>query len=124
MHEGTVTVSAGRYVRPHRIEVTYALTTIVSAAGLPVPQAVELGPAYPNPATGEVRIDIALDAPRPVLLELYDLYGRRVAQLHEGPLPAGRHTIRWSAASLPSGLYLHLLRTDRGTLTRSVVLRK
>jgi hypothetical protein len=30
MHEGTVTVSAGRYVRPHRIEATYTLTTIVS----------------------------------------------------------------------------------------------
>jgi hypothetical protein len=124
MHEGTVTVSAGRYVRPHRIEATYTLTTIVSTAELPIPQSVELGPAYPNPATGEVRIDILLDAPRAVLLELYDLYGRRVAQLHEGPLSAGRHTIRWSAAGLPSGLYLHVLRTDRGTLTRSVVVRR
>ena len=124
MHEGMVTVSAGRYVRPHRIEATYTLTTIVSTAELPIPQSIELGPAYPNPATGEVRIDILLDAPRAVLLELYDLYGRRVAQLHEGPLTAGRHTIRWSAAGLPSGLYLHLLRTDRGTLTRSVVVRR
>jgi hypothetical protein len=124
MHEGTVTVSAGRYVRPHRIEATYTLTTIVSVAEPALPRAVELGPAYPNPATGEVRIDILLDAPRAVLLELYDLYGRRVAQLHEGPLSAGRHTIRWSAAGLPSGLYLHVLRTDRGTLTRSVVVRR
>jgi hypothetical protein len=111
-------------VRPHRIEATYTLTTIVSVAELPIPQSVELGPAYPNPATGEVRIDILLDAPRAVLLELYDLYGRRVAQLHDGSLTAGRHTIRWSAAGLPSGLYLHLLRTDRGTLTRSVVVQR
>jgi hypothetical protein len=124
MHEGTVTVSAGRYVRPHRIEATYTLTTIVSVAEPVLPRAVELGPAYPNPATGEVRIDILLDAPRAVLLELYDLYGRRVARLHEGLLTTGRHTIRWSAAGRLSGLYLHVLRTDRGTLTRSVVVRR
>ena len=45
-----------------------------------------------------------------VHLALYDVRGRRVAVVHDGRLPAGRHEFSWSATDergrpFPSGVY-------------------
>ncbi len=39
-------------------------------------------------------------------LAVFDVLGRRVARLHEGPLGAGEHRLTLDAAGLPAGVYL------------------
>ncbi len=55
---------------------------------------------------------------------MFDLLGRRVAVLHDGPLTAAEHTFAFHASTLPAGVYVvratgeGFAETRRVTLTR------
>lgn len=65
--------------------------------------------AGPNPFRAGTRLALRLDRPGSASVAVYDVLGRQVAVLHDGPLPAGRHTLDWNGAgasgALPAGLY-------------------
>lgn len=48
-------------------------------------------------------------------LSIYDLLGREVAVLVDGPLAAGWHTAQFEAGPLPSGVYVARLSADGRT---------
>ena len=55
---------------------------------------------------------------------VYDVLGREVTQLHDGPLAAGVHPLVLGAAALPAGLYILRAEGDGLRLSRRVsVLR-
>jgi hypothetical protein len=92
-----------------------------------LPDRVAFLPPRPNPFRHDV--DLSLELPRDgnVSLEAFDLSGRRVAGILEGPKPAGRYTVHWkpaddSGAPLRAGLYLVRLQTPGFSRTRRVVL--
>ena len=99
---------------------------------LDVPQSlagstVMLSPAYPNPTRGSVRIEFALPSAGSTTLRVYDLSGREIRTLVDGPIPAGAHSIRWdgrsaSGVAVKPGLYFYSLRTAGKDVTRRVVL--
>ncbi len=60
---------------------------------------------YPNPAQGPVTLVLAVPTTGEVRVEVFDLLGRRAVVLHDGPLAAGPHTLRFDAIGLPSGVY-------------------
>ena len=66
---------------------------------------------FPNPFSETTTIHFELREPMFVLLQLYDVFGRRVAMLKEGALAAGSHRIRVDAGGLASGLYTYRLQT-------------
>jgi hypothetical protein len=93
------------------------------------PDRVVLTPSYPNPAHHSVTIRYGLPSRAPVRLAVFDVRGRRVAVLHDGPQPPGYHTLHWDGrradgAPVASGTYLLRLqsgdtvRTGRVTLVR------
>ncbi len=53
-------------------------------------------PPSPNPTRGELGFAIALPRSVRVTLAVHDVTGRRVAELHDGPLGAGEHAFRWN----------------------------
>ncbi|MDX1547144.1 MAG: hypothetical protein R3247_09160, partial [Rhodothermales bacterium] len=60
-----------------------------------------------------------------VRVEVYDVAGRRVALLHDGPLPAHEaHAFTFDAGRLPSGLYLYRAVGETFTASRPAVLQK
>ena len=67
---------------------------------------VELGAPAPNPVTGSARLAVALGEAGPVRVAAYDALGREVAVLHDGPLGAGQHAVRFDAAGLAPGAYV------------------
>lgn len=79
---------------------------------------------HPNPFTDRTTLAFALDARTDVTLTVYDVRGREVARLVDGPLEAGTHEADFDASSLPSGVYLYRLtagstvRTGRLTVLR------
>ena len=75
----------------------------------PLAGATQIGSARPNPFSGRTRIAFSLGAPADVTLEVYDLLGRRVATLVDGPVEAGEHLATFDATGLPSGVYLSRL---------------
>ena len=83
----------------------------VGAQDRVLPSSFELTAVYPNPFNAATRITIALETARRVHLELFDINGRRVAELYAGDLPAGYHTLSWQADDIPSGVYFVRLRS-------------
>jgi hypothetical protein len=86
-----------------------------------MPVSVRLHPNYPNPFNPSTTLCYDLDEPGTVLLEVFDLTGRRVALLADGPAPAGRHTAAFNAAGLASGVYMARL-TAGGTVQHRKML--
>ncbi|HLT46708.1 MAG TPA: S8 family peptidase [Rubricoccaceae bacterium] len=77
--------------------------------------------ASPNPFVGATTLRFALAAPSDVRLAVYDVLGREVAVLADGPFEAGTHAVVFDAAAHPSGTYLYRLtagdRVQTGQLT-------
>jgi Zn-dependent metalloprotease len=72
-----------------------------------IPDEFILENAYPNPFNPVTKIPFGLPEDSNVKLEIYNLRGQIVATLVDGALPAGFHTARFDATSLPSGVYFY-----------------
>ncbi|MFH0764846.1 MAG: T9SS type A sorting domain-containing protein [Calditrichota bacterium] len=79
-------------------------------------------PCSPNPFNDEAVINVRLAHAGQVRLSVYDIRGRRMADLAEGRLMAGEHQIVWMAQALPTGVYLLRLETGPKNVVKKVVL--
>ncbi len=78
----------------------------------------------PNPFNRETLIRFDLPRSAHVLIEIFDIVGRRITVLTNQNMPAGTHRIRWDAENLPTGVYLYRLMTDNfEALKKSVLLK-
>jgi hypothetical protein len=99
-------------------------TPTASEPGAPgVPAASALHAPYPNPSGGRVAVAYDVAARGRVRLAVYDLLGREVAVLVDGPREADRHEAVLDGRTLPAGVYLVRMTTAAGfTQTRRVTL--
>ncbi len=72
----------------------------------PVPENTVALDAYPNPFAERATVALTLGAAQQVTVAVYDVLGREVAVLHDGPLTVGDHRFTLGAVSLPTGAYL------------------
>lgn len=92
------------------------------------PTSVHLRPPAPNPFNPCTRVSFSLDTAATADLSVYDLQGRRVRRLLNGPLPAGEHVLTWDGRDdagrrSPGGFYLVRLTTPGlEPVSRKVVL--
>jgi hypothetical protein len=109
----------------HPLEVTVdpdgAQTTGVERAGAGA-AGTRLLPPRPNPAAGRAVVPFLLADGGPVRLAVYDVLGREVAVLHDGPMAAGPHHVALDTAALPTGTYLVRLTTPEGARTRTLTV--
>ncbi len=96
--------------------------TSAEVAAAPAHWALEAN--HPNPFNPETQIAFSLPHASPVRLTVYDVQGREVARLVDGPMSAGRHLVRFSAGRLPAGMYLYRIQGDGFTQTRRMLLLK
>ncbi len=82
-----------------------------------VPKRVQLDQNYPNPFSERTTIVFTLAQPSSVMLEVFDLTGRRVATLVDAATSTGRHTVRFDAANLAAGAYIYRLSTGANIKT-------
>lgn len=73
------------------------------------PGNVGVHPNYPNPFRQSTRIAFDLPRAETVTIEVFDLYGRKLATLADGAYGPGSHSVRWQARGLASGVYLYRL---------------
>ena len=81
----------------------------------------------PNPFTRSSVIRFALPTGGPVLLAIYDVSGRRVRTLIDGPLGAGWHQRVWDGRTddggfARSGVYFSRLEAQQGARTRKMIM--
>jgi len=122
----TVSLAAASALDQLRIVTAVPLATCGPVADVPpgAPAsvaAVLLAPPFPNPSRGEVALRFALSAPASVRLTIYDIAGRLVTTLADGPRAAGWHAATWrpdAGGGAPAGVYF--ARLEAGTTGRTV----
>lgn len=80
--------------------------------------------ARPNPAGRTSNICFQLREPGEVRVSLYDLSGRRIAELLSGKLQRGEHQIAVKTGELPSGVYLYRIISGSGNATGRMVVAR
>ena len=97
----------------------------VAAAGTANPLALT---ASPNPSRKSALLSFAAEPERDVVLEMFDVGGRRVATVFRGKVAAGPGSFTWSRTGrggerVPAGLYFARLEgLGRTVFTRVTVL--
>ena len=88
------------------------------------PNAIALEQNHPNPFNPTTVIRWTMGEGRWAKLSVYDVLGREVAVLADGFFAAGTHSVRFDAATLPSGMYLYRLDADGTILVRRMLFLK
>ena len=120
---GSATLSASRAIRfiPKREFI----------AGVGAEQAAAstfaLSQNRPNPFNPQTAIHFSLVNGGPASLTVFDVSGRAVRRLLNGPAAPGSHTVVWDGRddaghALPSGIYLYRLDADHRSETRKMIL--
>ncbi|MDP8206353.1 MAG: S8/S53 family peptidase [Candidatus Electryonea clarkiae] len=90
-----------------------------------LPQHFEIVSAYPNPFNPVIHAKIALPESGKLVVEVFDLLGRRVTQLQNGNISAGYHNFSWNAQGYSTGLYFMKVMNNKGEIaTEKIVLLK
>jgi hypothetical protein len=81
----------------------------------------------PNPVRGETIIRFGVEVEGPVSLRIFDVRGREVARLYEGPADPGAQEVAWDGTNtqgtrVPPGVYFYRLETPLGTRARKLLL--
>ena len=119
---GTITLQPGEW----RVYANQDLG--VPTAGEDTPgadgPAFALDAVFPNPTAGRATVRYTLDAAADVRLDAYDVLGRRVAVLAEGPQATGAHEATLDTAGLPAGVYVLRLTAGARTATARVTVAR
>ncbi len=89
-----------------------------------IPEKYELMQNYPNPFNPATKITFALPKKDFVKLSVYDILGRRVADLVNEELNAGTFEYTFNGAALSSGMYFYRIETTGFVQTRKMLLVK
>jgi hypothetical protein len=85
---------------------------------------VELEQNYPNPFNPNTAIRFSLRTSHIARLTVYDLMGRQIAVLVDGPKAAGEHSVVFDGTGLASGVYMVELVAEGQRVTRLMTLLK
>ncbi len=112
------------HVRNLSIWSAASSTSVGTEEASPAVSSHHLGSPYPNPGNGEISIPFELAESGRVLIEAFDLLGRRQRVLVDATLPAGSHQTTVDTATLPAGAYFIRMQTGDTYVTRVVEVRR
>jgi len=98
--------------------------SIVTLLDPAFPSQFVVGASYPNPFNNSVQLSYSLPRSSQTSIRIYDQLGKQVAELYNGRLQAGQHSLNWDGYGQNSGTYF--IRVDAGTMmaTQKVTLVK
>jgi hypothetical protein len=88
------------------------------------PYAFQLYNNYPNPFNPSTTIKYSVAEPVRVFIKVYDLLGKEVATLFEGPRQPGNYTLNFDGSKLASGVYMYQMKAGNYIKTKKFVLLK
>jgi hypothetical protein len=100
-----------------------------NVASAELPRAYSLQQNYPNPFNPTTTIPFAVPQNGNVRITIYDLLGRRVVDLMNGPLNIGQHSVIWngkdeSGREAASGTYIVRMTAESFVASKSIRLMK
>jgi hypothetical protein len=106
---GAVMSHAGSFGTLELVEGTGTASEEVAAE---IPNKISLSPNYPNPFNPSTTIEFGLPQSARATIDVYNMYGQRVATLVDDQRAAGTYRVSFDASGLPSGTYLYQLSID------------
>ena len=102
------------------------ITTVANEGAAPaLTEAFRVSAAFPNPASDRAALRVEVREAQDVLVEVFDVMGRRVALLHDGPMAAGqRQTMTFATGTLAPGAYLIRVQGEHFQAMRRVTLAR
>ena len=99
--------------------------TLVGIRDIPLlPKSIQLSQNHPNPFNASTVIKYELPHQSQVMIDIYDILGRRVAILYDGLQLAGHHQVIWDASDFSSGVYFYKLQAGDFNETQKMILLK
>ena len=89
-----------------------------------IPTEFALSQNFPNPFNPTTTIEFTVDTAQDIRLSVFDILGREVAVLAQGPIAAGTHTVQFDATDLASGTYFYRVTGANKSITRTMLLLK
>lgn len=89
-----------------------------------IPLGLTLGQNYPNPFNPETTIRYAIPRQMQVKLTVYDVLGHEIKTLVDGEVAPGEYSVAFNGVSLPSGVYLYILRAGTYMESKKLLLLK
>jgi endo-1,4-beta-xylanase len=86
------------------------------------PEKFTLEQNHPNPFNPITTISFSLTEDYFVSLKVYNSLGEEITELAGKNYSSGRHTVKFNATDLPSGMYFYVLRAGKFTTTRKMLL--
>lgn len=87
-----------------------------------LPERFYLTEAYPNPFNARTMLRFGIPQAEMVEVTVWDMHGRKIADLSPGNLVAGSYEILWDATGTPAGIYLIKVQAGDLQMTRKAVL--
>jgi len=114
------------FYQSFNMDFVYMGAVSVSEDENTIPLSMKLYPAYPNPfnPVATIQFDIAENYQSNTVLNIYDLSGRKVAELVNGKYNIGSYKVIWNASSFASGVYFTELISGSKRQTRKIILLK
>lgn len=97
---------------------------ITSAEDDSKPKEFRLFGNYPNPFNPTTKISFSIPVQNQVELAVYDVLGRKVAEVINEVLNAGEYDIEFDGSSLASGLYIYKLTSGNFTVSKKMMIVK
>jgi len=89
-----------------------------------VPKSISLMQNYPNPFNAVTTIQYNLSEASYVVINIYNLLGRKIETLLDKEQPAGNHQVIWDAGKMSSGVYFYKIQAGISTETKKAILLK
>jgi len=81
-----------------------------------------LSPNFPNPFNPSTVISYKLPEKTKVSLKVFDITGNEIETIIDQEKDAGQYEVTWNAHSIPSGVYLYKLQTEKFTNVKKMLL--
>ena len=89
-----------------------------------IPTKIKLYPNFPNPFNPTTQISFSMERESKVLLEIYDINGRKIETLINNQITNGVQMVNWNASKYSSGVYFVKLSDGKSLLTQKLMLMK
>ncbi len=79
---------------------------------------------YPNPFNPVTNITLEVFVPGEYTISIYDLVGKKLAEIFQGNLNSGKHTFSFDGSELPSGIYFYEVISPSSSQVMKMILAK
>ncbi len=78
---------------------------------------------YPNPFSGQTTIDVSIEVPTTLSIEVMNILGQTVYSKDAGSVQAGKHRFTIDGSMLKPGIYLYTINAGNNSVTKKMIVK-